>query len=1240
MFSWDVVDPSRGNRRTEYDLRPRHVREREDPQPEQRTWFDRVLAPFEAPQQFLFSLTKEVADDGFQFGDVSTAFAHAARYFNPFSDQERISESEIADVFFGEGRNREGVGNFFTNLGISLLYDPLWFAGAAKLARAPTAAVRAIDMVTNPAGVALEGIAAVGRTGGILAAQLGEKALGDTRWGSLSYRIASFLAPPSKLIDPEAMESINKVQTMVQEYQMRAAPIARYVQEVGPEADVMLRKGLTNVEIGNALELGEKATAGQRKALQQFTQELRNRGLDPDRYFETFQTYRNLNHEFESELIRLGVISGAAGRELHNRYLRNSINFKQSPVDMQRRLDQLISRTEGKPEFAHLYESRKVFQEVKLRESLEKLAADLRDVTTEAGRAFQSENILRSSVRREFFPGVPGSPKERTFNVDAFMPKFREYINANPRHSISEALEFIQKDMFGGVPMPTSFKEVISNYLVEGMVDTQTIPQWQEFLAQGRAMGSVKFRQFAQNADVVKDRHAIPDEIMQEVLGVSPHAVTSIADEISTSSRQVAIGRMFDDLSGAVRLDPNDVTRIRETSSTAFNRFGRSAEGSVAMSANAEAALKQFRESPDFRNMVRDMAEDISAKYPHLDADEAQRLVNRIIDGSVGANDVVGYVDGFARVPAPRTPGMASEIERGWVRVPDSDSWGSLAGLEVPEFVFRHLSQYQRIIQNPHGMSADSMGHAILDWMAGTTSAFKFMKIAADVGAHVRDALGSVIQMDIMGMMPFKISNWKRASQAVLRSQAGEIDEYVQIAHDVGFNIFGSTLAGTELGRAAARAVGNAPTGPKIDWLDDTTKVFSRVLDGVSRIGERAANAYQTRESVIRSYAFITKYDEIIEGVARAGGEITRDVQLNAARQAADFTTRALFNYADVSVAVEFARRTGLAPFLTFPTKAAGQMVDVLYNNPWQILKYDRTIDAWNDHWADGDLGFAQEIQNLRPDIRENLVVRLPWENRDGDPLYIDLSYFLPWSAVRDLASDVSGLFSPLRGLDVDEGGGEGDDPQVRGSYPGASAGGGMFTPVFTQLISPILTGKDGLGREIFTETSSSSEKRAAIAKHLYQFFAPPTFFGGSTAETVGRAIAAAARTSSEPVDWVEYLGLGMGAWMSQDTILNRYGEGPSSRALPTMTENPVGQAALGIAGLFAPVSVADADRAARNEALGASAFVSQVESEMTRIAENPYLSDETKEQRIARLRALIEDRIQRNREWRQFVGW
>lgn len=472
------------------------------------------------------------------------------------------------------------------------------------------------------------------------------------------------------------------------------------------------------------------------------------------------------------------------------------------------------------------------------------------------------------------------------------------------------------------------------------------------------------------------------------------------------------------------------------------------------------------------------------------------------------------------------------------------------------------------------------------------------------------------------------------------RHLRGEADELKELAHSIGYDIFGASMSAAELsGTAAMRA--HETTREALDWIDDTRNFWTELGNFFSEARNRASALYQNRESTMRAYVFTSRYRDLEEAARKAGTEITRELQQNMARQAAEMTNKVMFNYADVPMIVDVFRSYGVAPFLTFPTKAAGQFADALYTRPWSVLKYDRTMNAWNENWAGGDEEFAKEIQALPEHMRRNLVVRLPWENKEGNPLYLDLSYFLPWSAVRDLATDALG---PIRAagsvLDVgavEDGGAA--SPEAAGVFRGSPSGGGIFSSPVVQLYNAFAHNRDGLGREIYNEHDSGQEKAMALGRYLWQFVAPPIAPGGVTSDSVGRSILAAARTSDEPVNWVEFLGLGIRLG-NQENVLNRYGEAPTARALPSLTENPAGQAALGLAGLFFPVSESNAPRQSRNASMQERAAANELAAEIRRVSQNPNLTPEERTRRIARLRQEYQELSAELSAYRSFIGY
>jgi hypothetical protein len=251
---------------------------------------------------------------------------------------------------------------------------------------------------------------------------------------------------------------------------------------------------------------------------------------------------------------------------------------------------------------------------------------------------------------------------------------------------------------------------------------------------------------------------------------------------------------------------------------------------------------------------------------------------------------------------------------------------------------------------------------------------------------------------------------------------------------------------------------------------------------------------------------------------------------------------------------------------------------------------------------------------------REALVVRLPGEDVDGNPLYLDLSYFIPWFSVRDLARDVG---DPLN-LFADP---AAEVEEARGAIAGdTGVRSNTFTPLVWQLAQAFGNNMDGLGRPIVDPTDSTEERFKKFGRYLYQFMAPPTFVGGTTADSVGKAMQAVARTNPEPVNWLNFLGTSIRTGFNQgeEDVLNRYRERPTTRALVGMSDNPVAMGANSLASLFANVTASDPRRQTRNERIELDMSNTELQREIAKIRVNKNMSLERKREEINRLREMI----------------
>lgn len=1208
----------------------------------ERTWFDRVTAPFEAPQQFAFSLVKGIAEDGFQMSDLTDAAKHAAKFFLPWSEQPRIGADEVADIFFGEGTSQEGWKGFAATLGISLLFDPLLVPGAVGKLGAGSRAVKTLNRIFNPASMVFEAAGTGGKIAGRGLAKASEALLGPERYSEVSGALKHWLLPPSKAHPEEYNRLLVSQQLDVQEFRIRLGGVIKTAEEASPGTSEILVEAFTNRELNKALRAGSEGSKKAQDVAGKFFNRMEAAGVDTEIAYKLFEDWTEVATDLERLMLKHGVLDPVAAREMAFRHLRHSYTELQSPVDSLRRVNQIIDKmASGDARYAGLDKSTVKFGEVELRTVLEKFADDIMDVRSGRGGAvaaeFQQARLVRGENAQRYFKEVrsKGGVRTRRFDVDNFADDLHTYMQRNPNASIDDVFRHIDKEMLNVSGLPESFKASLGNYLGKGSYDPATgmykagrgafieemnIFQVREALTVGKPSSEMTFQSYSVAFKKLQERKAIPQVLMDEVFGFQHSAVPRMVDHITEVAQEASLGKLLDDISGARRIGTEDYRWAKQQLAAA----AREAQAATSLNIN------KIQDSREFKKAFDVVSEGLSARLG-VSKDSARDILRKIDSGDIGEFGVFEKgLGGLAtKVPTELNTRKLSGSEA---------AWGSLADMYVPETVYRSLRHAVKAAEELGSVTPQGIWQKMGDMVEGATGFFKFMKIAGDAGAHARDFVGSLIQMSVYGLLKFNRSALRDAAQLVKNVKAGQIDDYLQLAHDVGFDLLGGTFSSAELARRGSKVSRDSSRVLKLDdWLDNVTDMFDKVSDFAGDARNWASGVYQTREQTLRAYSFISRYEDIIAGVTKAGKPITRDVQLRAAKQAASTVEAALFNYADVSTVTEFARRYGIAPFITFPTKAAGQMVDLLYNTPHQVLKYHRSMNDWNSHWAGGDLAYAQEIQALPDHVRRNMVVRVPWETEDGNPMYLDLSYFIPWSSVRDLTRDIGRLGDPLAGLAVDPTDEVSPETQrFGGSYPGAT-GGSIFSPVIGELLRPFVTGKDGLGRDIYKSGDTTWDKAKALGRELYQFMLPPTFpLGGSTSDSVGRALLAAASEENEPRNWVEYLGLAMRLGKDDD-VFNRYGEGPTSRALPQTDTSLAGKALLGGLSAFLPVTEANQTRSERNAGLALRSARNETAGKAREIMANPNLSKRNKEIRIKRLMDALEREAAEYSDWRNF---
>jgi len=211
-----------------------------------------------------------------------------------------------------------------------------------------------------------------------------------------------------------------------------------------------------------------------------------------------------------------------------------------------------------------------------------------------------------------------------------------------------------------------------------------------------------------------------------------------------------------------------------------------------------------------------------------------------------------------------------------------------------------------------------------------------------------------------------------------------------------------------------------------------------------------------------------------------------------SAKAAADLAMRAIFDYGDVSRVVNFLRRYGIAPFITFPVKATKALVPAMLEQPERFGRVARGITG---PMAAIPAEERRQIEAAAPDWMSGRIVPIPLKTQQGERLTLDVGYIVPWGPWGEKMSlGVTQLASMPRVVD--------DIARNKSSFTGREIyPAEMTTEVKLAAIGDYVAESLGPGWIV-----RGIPKIAATRRPHYRFAAPPEKV---TAERTGRAVAA-----------------------------------------------------------------------------------------------------------------------------------
>lgn len=1155
------------------------------PEPQfERNFFDRLFAPFEAPQQTLFALT-----EGRGLWD---SLSHGARYFNPWSNEERIDSDEIRETLFGE--QADGWVKTTSNLAISLLFDPLLLAPAAKVLGVSGRAARMVDRAVNPAAlltdaaihVSKEYVGPASRTA--FTRVFGEGAVRNV--DRLGVEVMQAVANRFHGVNPELADVFRNNQTFILDLHGDGVRALKTIDRLTPEVRPLLTEALESSDVWARTRATRAAREGAEMALDpkverrllNFDQRVLDSGADPDLFWQAYERARDVDDRIGRYLLESGAISKTKFAEMEGTHLRRMYQAFESPELFAERMDILANLGIPDRVSARSFELRR------------------------AMTAF-SDEVFNASDNLAVQLGVMASDAPAAaryfddtgkFHAKNFTDDLMAHIRQDSTSTLDELFTHIKTNMMGDMDLPGSFYARIANWLTHGTTTVDGSAARAAALRRGRKnVPTYTYREFRENPAVVSDR-VHTEQWYADALGEILDPGVRIAGEVLEAGGLVAARRLFDQVSGARRISGDDMERIAEATQAGFT-------------------------SPEARQILGEVAERFG-----MNADEFADTVAKLqkTDEGFGVGTQLGS----------RGSAWASETiddAAGFVhQIPNDSTYGTMAGMwvDAPTAALMRTSHARDTIRSTQGKAISKLGDLYRDGVG----MFKFFKAVFDPTGQARNFAGAGLLADLGGMgWNFHKNVHKVGEELTTWIRTGEMGHYMSIAERAGVNIWKQDLFSVELSELSRRhlteAIGRELGTQSPVWQRPFTAILnginevSRRIPGVSRaaaaVGERgggvvdmAATSFQLGDQWWKLGMFIDKYEGLAGAWVKQGKELTEEVANGFARQAASLAQQSIFNYADVPWLVDFVRKWGIVPFATFPFKAAPFVAKTLYENPWRVLKYDRLTDGANEYFAGSPEDAANEIDGLPRHMREQMVIKLPWNDGQGRPQYLDLSYYMPWSVIRDLQE----------GMEWD------------GGFRS-----GVASPPLMTLIDAIRHNQDNFGRPIveLDKGRSSLQNFEAVANYISSFMLPSWVPSGSRASSIGRAMMATASHSAEPVKWQEMLGLGLrspgGALMEmlggdsvvRENTLTADGRVPQGNTQATRE---------GLRGLLSsiPTSLLGGASASvpglgrREEVQQRQANRSQIQREIANIRSDRSLSTRDKARRIQRLIRELRD--------------
>lgn len=407
-----------------------------------------------------------------------------------------------------------------------------------------------------------------------------------------------------------------------------------------------------------------------------------------------------------------------------------------------------------------------------------------------------------------------------------------------------------------------------------------------------------------------------------------------------------------------------------------------------------------------------------------------------------------------------------------WVKVPSSNipktttkRYGKLAGRWVRAEIWRDLSEVETM-QTP-------------GWWNTLLTQWKLNKTARSPVTHANNVMSNLMLMDLADVRMIDLG---RAIRSMVRGDA----DY-RAAVDGG--AFGSDMVSIEIRKSVLEPIleevardmrgGSETMDSKIGLL---TTLSEAIWSRAKSFDRKMVDLYRLEDEVFRMATYLRR---------RETGYSPKDAALDANEQFLNYNIRAPW--------VNAARRSVL-PFISYTYRAAPVIAKSIAHRPWKLAKYFTVAFIANElAYALNPGDEDEERRSLRADeqgftwIGAPRMVRMPWADGYGNPVFLDVRRFVPAGDIFDVGQGSSAL--PL--------------------------------PSWAQFGGPLMLGAElFLNRSAFTGqdltdpyVDTTSEKVGKVGEYLWKSWMPSAAWipGSWYFEKIGNALAGARDYSGRP---------------------------------------------------------------------------------------------------------------------------